>query len=124
MEVLLHRGTELGGWCSRQIHEAILTSFGLNADTYTPTQLRYDLRKMKAHGLLERHGHRYAYHLTDKGLRVALMFVLFHQRVCGPLANSLFHRQPTEHEEPSSKLEVAYHQVDTSVQRLIHLLAA
>ena len=26
-------------------------------------QLRYDLRKMRAHGLLERDGHRYAYRL-------------------------------------------------------------
>ena len=48
----------------------------------------------KAHGLLERDGRRYAYRLTDKGTRAALLFVLFHQRVCGPLANSLFHQPP------------------------------
>jgi hypothetical protein len=124
MEVLLHRGTQISGWRSRQIHDAILTTFGLHHDRYTLTQLRYDLRKMKAHGLLDRAGHRYAYQLTDKGLRVALMFILFHQRVCGPLANSLFHRQPTQHQETSSKLEAAYHRVDASVQRLIDLLAA
>ena len=29
-----------------------------------------------------------------KGTRTALLFVLFHQRVCGPLANSLFHDAP------------------------------
>jgi len=33
------------------------------------------------------------YRLTDKGRKVAAMFVLFHQRVCGPLANTLFHHQ-------------------------------
>jgi hypothetical protein len=38
---------------------------------------------MKAHALLDRADHRYAYQLTDKGLRVALMFILFHQRVYG-----------------------------------------
>jgi hypothetical protein len=36
---------------------------------YTLTQLRYDLRKLKAHALLERDGHHYAYRLTDKGIR-------------------------------------------------------
>jgi len=81
MEVLLHRGTQLGGWRSRQIHEAILSAFQLTPEKYTLTQLRYDLRKLKAHTLLERDGSRYAYRLTEKGIRVALMFTLFHQRV-------------------------------------------
>ncbi|HWY02307.1 MAG TPA: hypothetical protein VNX60_01465 [Candidatus Acidoferrum sp.] len=95
LDVLLHRGTQLGGWRSRQIHQAILSAFQLTPENYTLTQLRYDLRKLKAHALLERDGSRYAYRLTDKGTRVALMFIFFHQRVCGPLANSLFHRKPT-----------------------------
>ena len=47
MEVLLHGGTQLNGWRSANIHQAILTSFGLPADRYTLTQLRYDVRKMK-----------------------------------------------------------------------------
>jgi len=124
MEVLLHRGTQLGGWRSRQIHQAILSAFQLTPENYTLTQLRYDLRKLKAHGLLERDGHRYAYRLTDKGIRVALMFILFHQRICGPLANSLFHRQPTQLHTPASKLQAAYHKADASIQEAIDLLAA
>jgi hypothetical protein len=70
MEVLLHGGTQLNGWRSADIHQAILTSFGLSAARYTLTQLRYDVRKMKAHGLLERNGGRYLYRLTDKGIKV------------------------------------------------------
>src|SRR5882762_8703529 len=54
MEVLLHGGTQLNGWRSADIHQAILATFGLSAATYTLTQLRYDLRKLKAHRLLER----------------------------------------------------------------------
>ena len=34
------------------IHQAVLTAFGLSADSYSLNQLRYDLRKMKAHGLV------------------------------------------------------------------------
>ena len=79
MEVLLHSGTKLGGWRIAQIHQAILTAFGLKAENYTLTQLRYDLRKMKAHGLVERDGKRYAYRLTAKGNKAALLFVLFHK---------------------------------------------
>ena len=75
-------------------------------------------------GLLERDGHHYAYRLTDKGTRTSLMFVLFHQRVCGPLANSLFQRRPTKTPEPLSKIEAAYHKADRSLDQIIQLLAA
>jgi len=124
MEVLLHAGTKVLGWRTAEIHQAIVSSFSLAPANYTLTQLRYDLRKMKAHGLLQRDGRRYAYRLTDKGTRVALLFILFHQRVCGPLANSLFHRRPTPTPSPLSKLEAAYHKADRSIDHVIQLLAA
>jgi hypothetical protein len=124
MEVLLHASTKVLGWRTADIHQVILSTFHLAPHNYTLTQLRYDLRKMKAHGLLERDGRRYAYRLSDKGTRVALLFVLFHKRVCGPLANSLFHRRPTQTATPLSKIEAAYHKADRSIDQVIQLLAA
>jgi hypothetical protein len=124
MEVLLHGGTQLDGWRSADIHHVILKTFGLSAATYTLTQLRYDLRKMKAHGLLERIGRGYRYRLTDKGVKAALMFILFHKRVCGPLADSLFHHRPNETLKPTSKVETAYHNADHAIQKVVDLLAA
>jgi hypothetical protein len=124
MQVLLHAGATLGGWRAQQLHDAILMSFGLSAKRYGLNQLRYDLRKLKAHGLLERDGSRYAYRLTDKGLKVALLFVLFHQRLCGPLANSLFHHRPDAHFQPDSKLEAALHKADVSIRNVIELIEA
>ena len=124
MEVLLHTGTRVLGWRTAEIHQAILSSFSLAPNSYSLTQLRYDLRKMKAHGLLERDGRRYAYRLTDNGTRAALLFVLFHQRVCGPLANSLFQRHPTQTHAPLSKIEAAYRKAHHSLDQIIQLLAA
>jgi hypothetical protein len=124
MEVLLHGGTRVLGWRCAEIHQAILASFHLAPANYSLTQLRYDLRKLKAHGLLERDGRRYAYRLTAKGTRAALLFVLFHQRVCGPLAHSLFQRRPTQTAAPLSKLEAAYRKADHSIDQVIQLLAA
>ena len=72
LEVLLHGGNTVGGWSARQIHEAVLTTFRLSPKNYGLNQLRYDLRKLKGHGLLERDGARYAYQLTSKGVQVAL----------------------------------------------------
>jgi hypothetical protein len=114
MEVLLHGGAQLNGW----------RAFDLSASTYTLTQLRYDLRKRKAHGLLERIGRTYRYRLTDKGVKAALMFILFHKRVCGPLANSLSHHRPDQALKPASKVETAYYKADHAIQQVLDLLAA
>jgi len=124
LEVLLHGGTTVGGWTARQIHDAVLTTFHLSSKNYALNQLSYDLRKLKGHGLLQRDGTRYAYLLTEKGVQVALLFLFFHKRLCGPLANSRFHHQPDPAHHPDSKLEAAYHKADKAIQAIIDLLAA
>jgi hypothetical protein len=124
MEVLLHGGTTVGGWPARDIHNAILTAFRIGEDRYGLNQLRYDLRKMKGHGLVERDGRRYAYRLSDKGTKTALLFVLLHKQLCGPLANSLFHHHPAAAPRPKSKLETAFHKADDSLRNIIQLLQA
>jgi hypothetical protein len=124
LEVLLHGGNTVGGWTARQIHEAVLTSFQLSGKAYGLNQLRYDLRKLKGHGLLERDGSRYAYQLTAKGVQMALLFLFFHKRLCGPLANSCFLHKPDPASRPNSKLEAAYHKADKAIQDIVELLAA
>jgi hypothetical protein len=124
LEVLLHGGNTVGGWTAKQIHAAVVTSFQLSPKTYGLNQLQYDLRKLKGHGLLQRDGRRYAYRLTTKGVDVALLFLFFHKRLCGPLANSRFHHKPDPANRPSSKLEAAYHKADKAIENIVHLLQA
>ncbi|HEV2687404.1 MAG TPA: hypothetical protein VGV35_02585, partial [Bryobacteraceae bacterium] len=124
LEVLLHGGSQVGGWTAKQIHHAVFTTFHLSDSTDRLNQLRYDLRKLKAHGLLQRDGSCYAYRLTPKGVQVALLFLFFHKRLCGPLANSRFHHCPNTHHKPASKLEAAYHRADKAIQQIVDLLAA
>jgi hypothetical protein len=113
LEVLMHGGSHLGGWTAKQIHHAVLTSFQLAQSAYDLNQPRYDLRKLKGHGRLQRDGSRYAYRLTPKGVQVALLFLFFYNRLCGPLANSRFHHRPDARHQPVSKLETAYHRAST-----------
>jgi len=124
LEVLLHSGNSVGGWPAKQIHQAVLTTFHLTDKAYGLNQLRYDLRKLKGHGLLERDGRRYAYRLTSKGVEVALLFLFFHKRLCGPLANSRFHHRPDPEHRPNSNLEAAYHKADRAIEEIVRLLAA
>ena len=62
------RGSHVGGWTAKQIHRAVLTAFHLSDTAYRLNQLRYDLRHLKGHGLLQRDGSRYTYRLTPKGV--------------------------------------------------------
>jgi hypothetical protein len=84
-EVLLQGGNAVGGLTAIQIHETILTTFQLSAHTYKVNQLRYDLRKLKGHCLLERAGSRYAYRSPPKLCRSRSSFVL-PQATLQPLA--------------------------------------
>ena len=124
MEVLLDGGAAIAGRRATDLQHAVVARFHLSTEQYGLNQLRYDLRKLRAHGLLERDGRRYAYRLTGKGLRVALLFLLFHQRLCGPLAHSLFHHRPDPKVQLTSPLEAAYHKADAAIENIIHLLEA
>jgi len=62
--------------------------------------------------------------LTPQGIPVALMFLLFHKRVRGPLARSLFGTAPAKMSQARSKIRTVCRQAGTSVPRLVDLLAA
>jgi hypothetical protein len=124
LEIFLHGSTQVVGWRALQLHQAVLQAYRLSPTTYSLNQLRYHLRKLKGQGLIQRDGRRYAYRLTPHGTKVALLFLLLHQRLCGPLAHSLFHHRPDATLRPKSKLETAYHKADVSIQRIIQILEA
>ncbi len=64
------------------------------------------------------------YRLTAKGVQVALLFLFFHKRLCGPLANSRFHHKPDPASRPNSKLEVSYYNADKAIENIVDLLQA
>jgi hypothetical protein len=122
METFLHSGICIQGWTAAFLHEHIVNAYEL--PDYTINQLRYDLRKMIAHGLVRRNGKHYSYLLTDKGQKVAILFTLFHKRLSGPIANSLFDHPVHPPGLQNDKLEHAYRNADQAIQHIIDLLAA
>jgi hypothetical protein len=62
--------------------------------------------------------------LDRKSIDVALLFLFFHKRLCGPLANSRFHHKPDPENRPNSKLEAAYHKADKAIENIVNLLKA
>ena len=54
----------------------MLDAHHLTPEQYTRNQLAYDLRKLRAHGLIERPENRYVYALSDYGRKAAAMLVI------------------------------------------------
>lgn len=122
-EVLLHGGASLNSWSSKNLLTEIEQHFPLKPNEYKINQLRYDLRKLRAHGLLIREKGHYSYQLTQTGRKAALLFLLFAKKIFGTIAGSLFLYKPNA--APSSKLEQAFSQVEQSIDALFsHLQAA
>lgn len=125
LEVLLHAGTEIGGWSSREIHHAVLERFSVAGTQYDLSSLRYDLRTLKEHRLLGREPRHYPYRLMGKGQRSPVLFLLFHQRLCGPVAGSQFGHPPNPlHQPKAGRLESAYYKADAAIGNIVRLLRA
>jgi hypothetical protein len=124
MEALLHSGSSVSEWKTKQLHAFILENYRLSEKEYTLNQLRYDLRKLRVHGIFQRVGKSYRYRLSTYGQKVVLSFVLFHKKLYGPISNSMFNFKPNQNLKVNSKFEKAYQRIDKEIDKLISLMAA
>jgi hypothetical protein len=124
MEIFLNPFYAINPWKSKDLHKSLQNAFALSPSSYTLDQLRYDIRKLKAHGIIQRIAGTYLYELTDFGKKVCILFVLFHSRIFGPMSSSLFNSLPKASHLPLTKIENAYAKIDHSLHELLQLLAA
>jgi hypothetical protein len=121
LEVLLHPGTFVADWTSRGVHARLLARHRLAEGDYRLSQLRYDLGKLRAHGLVERIGPSRRYRLTPRGLKLGVLLVKLRTRLLGPLVTlaSTPPRRPTRN---PSAVEAAFRQVDAALDHLCDTL--
>jgi hypothetical protein len=58
---------------------------GLLGSDYSRSQMTYDLRRLRLHGLIERVPHTNTYVTTPEGIRVAVFYTKLHSRLLAPL---------------------------------------
>ena len=115
LEALLHPGTFVADWTSREVHARVLARHRLAESEYRLTQLRYDLGKLRAHHLVERLGSSRRYRLTARGLKLGVLLVKLRTRLLGPLASLASDERPRHPTRTTSEVEAAFHQVDTAL---------
>lgn len=72
----------VAGFTNRSLRALVA---GLLGASYTPSQMTYDLRRLRLHGLIERIPHTNTYTLTPDGTRVAFFYTKVHDRLLTPL---------------------------------------
>jgi hypothetical protein len=125
LELLMQgAGGHFRKWTTAQLHAAVLDTYNVKPKDYTLTQLRYDVRKLRLHGLIERVPKTYAYRFTPKGTKLSILLVQMRKRIYGPLGFGLFRTRPNPEHMPDSRFEKAYLKVEKAMDDAIALMAA
>jgi hypothetical protein len=125
LELLMQgAGGHLRKWTTAQLHAAVLDTYNVKPKDYTLTQLRYDVRKLRLHGLIERVPKSYAYRFTEKGTKLSILLVQLRKRIYGPLGFGLFRTRPNPEHMPDSRFEKAYLKIEKAMDDAIALMAA
>jgi hypothetical protein len=117
VDVLLYAGGLMGDWTTRELHERLLRRHRLTEEQYKISQLRYDLRKLRAHGLSERIGKSRRYRLTLVGVRIGALLVKLRTRLLGPIFSAPCIDRMKRSKNPS-KVEAALRKVDKALDGL------
>jgi hypothetical protein len=117
VETLLYTGTLLGDWTTRDLLKRICERHRICEEDYRLGQLRYDLSKLRAHGLVTRVEKRNRYRLTHQGVRLAAVLVKTRTRLLGPLVSIAVSKRTARSNHPS-KVEAALRKVDKALDGL------
>src|SRR6267378_1854216 len=69
------------GFASKDLRELLAQSLGRPAGAITASQATYDLRRLRAHGLIERIPRTHRYQVTPAGLTTAMFLARVHDRI-------------------------------------------
>jgi hypothetical protein len=75
------------GFRHRDVRAAVAELLGRDAAAYAASQMTYDLRRLRLHGLIERVPESHRYRITDRGARIAMLYVRLHGRGFRPIAS-------------------------------------
>ncbi len=75
------------GFRHRDVRTAVAQLLGHPAATYAASQMTYDLRRLRLHGLIERVPESHRYRITDGGAKIAMLYARLHARGFRPAAS-------------------------------------
>ncbi|MDE3074552.1 MAG: hypothetical protein KGJ86_03915 [Chloroflexota bacterium] len=122
LDVLLQPAGMVADWTIAELHARLLARYRLTPDDYRPSQLRYDLWKLRAKGLVARVEHHRRYRLTEPGLRLGTLLVKLRFRLLGPLVTLAAEPRPGRN-PAANAVEAAYRKLDRALDGVFSALA-
>lgn len=122
LEVLLEPGGLVADWTTADLYAHISARHHLTAEDYRPSQLRYDLWKLRAKNLVDRVGATRRYRLTEAGARIGVLLVKLRFRLLGPLVTLAAQPRPRTN-SPATPVETAIRHLDTALDEVLSALA-
>jgi hypothetical protein len=111
-----------GRFRTRDLHQRAAEALGLTTTTYRLGQLRYDLAKLRAKGLVLKVPKTQTYRLTPQGLRICVLFLKLFHRVYAPMSAAIL--KPIAHDamlpdDRRGALDQLYAGVDRALDQLL-----
>jgi hypothetical protein len=122
LDALLHPGGLIANWTSRDVYARVTSRHRLAEGDYRLSQLRYDLTKLRAKGLVERIGKTRRYRVTVLGYKLGIVLVKARTQLLGPLCSLATAPQPCQPTATPSEVELTLRQLDANLNTLCHSL--
>jgi hypothetical protein len=97
------------GFANRDLRAHLAPLLGRTAESMTPGQITYDLRRLRLHGLIERIPHTHRYRPTEAGFRTAVFLTHANRYLRHGLADTT---------DPTSPLHAALNRAATQADRI------
>jgi len=111
-----------GRFRTRDLHQPAAAALGVTTAVYRLSQLRYDLAKLRAKGLVLKLPKTQMYRLTPQGFRICVLFLKLFQRVYAPFTAAILQPIADDALLPQarrSRLDNSYAAVDHALDRLL-----
>jgi hypothetical protein len=103
------------GFSNRELRDHWAPLLGKTAQTITPGQMTYHLRRLRLHGLIERLPKTHRYRVTDQGWRTALFCTRLYNRILRPGLAEII----PEQDVPDTTLRRRFDQLDATIAEWI-----
>src|SRR5262249_45164293 len=118
LETVLKPGGFICYWTIRELHTRVVARHQFPAHDYRLSQLRYDLTKLRAKGLVERIGKTRRYRLTPTEMKLGMLLVKLRTRFLGPLVSMIDHPMPHSTPRQSNSVDAAHRELDAALDHL------
>jgi hypothetical protein len=123
MEAAIALSITPGGFTAAQHADKVREILGLAAQGYAPRHAAYDLKKLRAKGLIRKTAeHSRRYEAIPDGLRAMACLIVLRDKVIKPLLHCGGHRKTGRQPAATTEVDSCYDQVQCSMQQLFKTL--